>query len=241
MLHVITWKWQQKSMPGAYIAHYVNVMDAMLERNMGGVHYRHLCITDDDYGVKCNTFPLWTDHSQLTNASKATLPSCYRRLKLFDPMTQAQLGINPGDRIVSLDLDSVITGSLKSLMQREERFISWAQRGTYWPLVFNGSFFMFTAGDLAHIWHDFDPQHSPTLANRRGFMGSDQAWLSMNLVNQKGSVGIEFPLFASYPKAIRQLNHLQHDTRIIFFHGRRKPWHEETQRETPWLKRYWKE
>lgn len=241
-VHVVMWKWQQESMPNAYKAEYVNVMCAMLERNMAGVDYRPLCITDDPTGItRCHTYPLWQDHSALKNATKASLPSCYRRLKLFDPVTQASLGIRPGERIMSIDLDTVIVGPLKKIFQREERFLGWALPGTHHPKVFNGSLFMFTAGDLRDVWDDFDPWLSPQQAYMRGYLGSDQSWLSMKLVQRNGCDGLKFPVVASYPRNIRVMKALVADTRIIFFHGKRKPWHVATINETPWLANYWKE
>ena len=241
-VHVVMWKWHQENMPGAYKSEYVNIMCAMLARNMKGVDYRPICITDDQMGInKCETFELWNDHRLLANATKPSLPSCYRRLKLFDPDTQSKLGIRPGDRILSIDLDTVIVGPLRQIVERSERYLGWALPGTHHPKVFNGSFFMFTAGDLSEIWEKFDPDVSPKLALNRGFLGSDQSWLSMNLVGREGCDGLTFPVVASYPKNIRVMKALVAGTRIIFFHGKRKPWHQSTINETPWLANYWRE
>jgi hypothetical protein len=213
----------------------------MLRRNLKGMRYRILCITDDAQGVtECETYPLWNDGSDLLNASGEHLPSCYRRLRLYDRATQMDMGISKGDRIVSMDLDALITGELKALLQTEGRFVGWQLKGAHHPKVFNGSFQMFDAGDLQEIWSEFDPMMSPYRAQRALFMGSDQAWLSMNLVGKPGSVGIGWPMIASYPQNVRlQATHAR-DTRIIFFHGRTKPWHPAAFTETGLPKQYWR-
>jgi len=241
MLHVVLWKWQQPNARETYTAQHVNVMAQMLHRNLSGVRYRVVCVTDEPYGVLPETFPLWSDHDDLPNATKRDLPSCYRRLKLYDPETQRQMGIKPGDHIMGIDLDTLITGDLKPLLASAyaHRFMGWALPGRHHPKVFNGSLQIFKAGDLAHIWRDFDPRTSPKLALNAGFLGSDQSWLSMNLVNMPGCEGFGYPTVASYPHNIKRLATLSRDVRVIFFHGSRKPWHRLAMQESPWIKRYW--
>lgn len=237
--HVVLWKWHQPNAMEVYKPEHVNAVVEMLKPHLKGLRWRIICITDDPTGIdRCETFRLWDDCKQLKNATKATLPSCYRRLKLYDPVTQYQLGIDEGDRIISLDLDSVVCKSLVPTLTRKERFLGWALPGTHHPKVFNGSFQMFTAGDLSHIWNDFDPETSPAEAFAAKYLGSDQSWISYKLVHEEGCDGVDYPTFASYPKHVKQLAHFRQDTAIVFFHGRRKPWHDMALRESPWIKRY---
>jgi len=238
---IVLWKWSQPNAREVYTSEHVNVMCNMLRRNLNGVQYRIICITDDPEGItECQTYDLWEDCDNLANATKAHLPSCYRRLKLFDKETQLDLNIHPGDRIVSIDLDTIIAGQLGSILSRTDRFLGWELAGPNHPKVFNGSFFMFNAGDLSEIWERFDPRTSPKEAFNAGFLGSDQSWLSMNLVGKEGCNGLKYPEVASYPNNIMVLKTLDLRTRIIFFHGRRKPWHPLTMRETAWVSRYWR-
>jgi hypothetical protein len=46
------------------------------------------------------------------------MKGCFARLRMFDPAWQAANGIEPGDRIVCMDLDLVVTGSLDELFDR---------------------------------------------------------------------------------------------------------------------------
>lgn len=241
MLQVVLWKWDQPGFRMSYTAEHVNVMCSMIRRNLNGTPHRIICITDNNDGItECETAHLWRDLDDTPNRSGRHLPSCYRRLKLYDPKTQKDLGIDKGDRILGLDLDSLITGPLREIVKTEGRYVGWQLAGHEHPFVFNGSFQMFDAGDLEHIWKDFDPKVSPWTASNAGFRGSDQAWLSYNLVGKEGSVGLEWPEVASYPLQNRIQGVLKTETRIVFFHGSEKPWTPNAIFNTPWIERYWR-
>lgn len=249
MLHIVVWKWHQEGFRIPYGPDQVNVMAAMLKRTMGDVPYRLVCVTDNPKGVNpgVDTFPLWEDFKDVRNASGGQLPSCYRRLRLFEPATQTAMGIAAGDRIMSLDLDTVLLGEpgelgadLSACLTNEHRWVGWKRRGTYHPWVFNGSLWLFTAGDLAHLWTDFDVATSPQVTLKRGFFGSDQSWLSMNLAREKYAHGLALPLIASYPQEIRRSKLVDKRTRMVFFHGTLKPWHPVVQREAPWVLKHWR-
>lgn len=124
----VLWKWHQDGYRFNYTSDHVNIMSAMLTRCCS-VPHRVICITDDPVGVKCETFQLWDDHSQLRNASGAHLPSCYRRLKLFDTKTQESLGCVFDDRVCSIDLDAIVLQDIATLVQRKEPFVGWVVPG----------------------------------------------------------------------------------------------------------------
>jgi hypothetical protein len=240
--HVVLWKWSAGPIVNrSYTAHHVNVAARSVARYCGNVNTRIGCVTDDPEGIECETYPLWSDCDTLTNRTRVELPSCYRRLKLYDPETQRRMDIAPGDRVLSLDLDTVVAGDLAPILRWEGVFVGWALQGVGHPLVYNGSFQLFTAGELADIWYDFDPDSSPDAAREAGFLGSDQAWLSMKLVGREGVRDIPYPLLASYPLHVRRLAVFSARTRLVFFHGSRKPWDIAAQNESPWIKRYWRE
>lgn len=234
----VTWKWKQNGFREVYTAQHVNTMHAMLKRHTK-MPFRHICITDDATGIDAGiqVHPLWNDHNDMANVCGRHLPSCYRRLKLFSPIEQAKMGIAPGARIVSIDIDGVITGPTDELWKRPERFVGWARRGSRHPTVFNGSLFMFTAGDLENIWTEFEPRSSPTIANRAGYMGSDQSWLSYMLIRQN-YIGGFGPRVQAYPDFKRQP--LKPNASIVFFNGREKPWHPATITQAPWIADHWR-
>lgn len=244
MINFVLWKWRQRHNPNAYTANYVNAMVHMLSERHAGPH-RIICVTDDPRGVVCETFPLWDDCTHLNNASGQHLPSCYRRLKLFDRATQQSLGIKDGDRITSIDLDAVLVQDVTHLFNRNDRFVAWRVPGSRHTWVYNGSMFMFTAGDLDHIWHDFDPrqQHSPVKSLLAGYMGSDQGWLSYKLIKESfaGGWDAERDGVISFMRNVERARMHKHkkmdplNAKIVFFAGRRKPWHTDVLKEHPWI------
>lgn len=242
MLHIVLWKWHQAGFREAYTHEHVNRLAVDLQKNLVGVDHRIVLVTDDAAMVdlSVDTFPLWKDHNTVENVSGKHLPSCYRRLRLFDPETQLAMGIKQDDRIMSLDLDTLVVGDMKNIVARKERFVGWAVRGTRHARVFNGSMFMFTQGDFEELWRDFDPQVSPKAASNAGFFGSDQGWLSYKLARRSECAGWSYPFVVSYPREVMRRPALPRNCSVVFFHGRKKPWHVETQRETPWVKQFWR-
>lgn len=247
MLHVVLWKWVQPDFRCIYTAEHVNIVARKLALNLPGVALRVLCVTDDPTGIEppVVTYPLWPDHNTIRNATGVHLPSCYRRLKLFDRKTQEALGIELGDRIVSLDLDTIILRPFVDVLDRIHKskaiFAGWGVRGHHHKTVFNGSFWTFSAGEhLQEMWSGFDPATSPKLCLKKGFLGSDQAWLSMNFVERNDVMAVRFPDFVSYPREVRRTHNLDRRAKIIFFHGSRKPWHIEESRHQPWIQNEWR-
>lgn len=240
-LQIVLWKWDQPNARATYLAEHVDIMCSMVRRYLHQTPHRIVCVTDDSSGItECETAPLWLDCNDLPNATGIHLPSCYRRLKLYDRETQKNLGIDKGDRIMGLDLDSLITGDLRPIAERKGRYVGWSLPNRKGETVFNGSFQMFTAGDLQNIWSEFDPKKSPREAFKAGFFGSDQSWLSYKLCKQEGSVGLTHPEVSSYPLQNRIQGGLRAETKLIFFHGSEKPWSPNAIKHTPWIERYWR-
>jgi len=215
----------------------------MIRKHMpNGIDYRILCITDDHTALShtMDIAPLWRDHDNLKNASGEHLPSCYRRLKLFDPETQELLGMKPGDRIMSVDTDAVILSSLKPVVTRKEPFVGWAVQGANHPRVFNGSLWLFSQGEYDFVWKEFNADRSPALARASGFLGSDQSWISYKLARREETAGFGFPVVQSYPRELMRRPSLPGGTCIVFFNGKRKPWHAKTQMEARWIKDHWR-
>lgn len=240
--HIVLWKWKgAKEVARSYSADHVNGIVENIKRFTTDLPVRVICVTDDAGGIsECETHPLWSDCADLVNAAGARLPSCYRRLKLYDPETQRDMGIENGDRILGLDLDVLVTNHLRDVLNKEGLFVGWKLAGTEHDEVYNGSFQMFTAGTLEDVWYDFDPDSSPQAARRAGFYGSDQSWLSWKLIKREGCTNIDYPFLASYPLHILRLSNFSVKHRIVFFHGSRKPWDPASINESPWIRRYWR-
>lgn len=238
MLTIVAFKWNS-NYAIRYTAEHANVMAAMVARNCSLPH-RFVCITDDPTGVLCDTHPLWDDASQLKNASGEHLPSCYRRLKLFDPATQKALGVRPGEAIVSIDLDTVIVDDIAPLIDRPDDFLGWSVPGSHHRRVFNGSMFMIRHGAHSEVWSEFDPETSPREAAQAGFRGSDQAWMSYRLAGHASGWTHEDGVVSFAREGLGSVDVLPSGLRVIMFHGYRKPWDDTVQQNTAWVLAHWR-
>lgn len=249
MLHFVCYKWKPEHNGMAhryrvtYTAEFVNVLASGINKHVKQDH-RVICVTDDPEGVQCETFPLWDDHADVPNPSGIHLPGCYRRLRIFDPATQEAMGIPEGDRIISVDVDSVIVSDLTALFERDEPFVAFKGRGSMHPTVYNGSMYMFSARTLEHLWSKFDPVHSPKIVRAARFFGSDQGWLSYNMagINRRDAPGWDKTNgVLSYSSDIGGTRaKLPKGARIVFFNGKLKPWDENAQKHSPWIAQHWR-
>ena len=236
MLTVVTFKWRP---PAGYRSRFdartVNALFRMVDRHYPAPH-RNVCITDDPAGIDpaIDIVPLWPDHATIPSPHGRQNPSCYRRLKLFDPAIEAVLG----PRFVSLDLDTVIVGDLRPLWDRPDEFIIWGETDP--RSFYNGSMFLQTAGARAQVWRTFDPRRSPWEAKRAGKFGSDQGWISYCLGPGEATWGRADGVYSFRV-------HLEpHDTgdtlpanaRIVMFHGKTDPWTWRAQR-LPWVREHY--
>jgi len=233
MLTVLSWKW------GAAQAEHVNIHKRMIARTLKRPH-RYLCVTDDTRGVQAETFPLWDDLSTLVSPHGVDKPSCYRRLKIFDPETTRAMGIRDDDIVLSIDLDVVAIKDLDFLLSRggDADFIGWIIHCGWHHRTVNGTIFMLRAGRLPHIWHQFDPAKSPAIARHSGYFGTDQGWLSLNLAHWPGWTREDGVVPFTGDLAHRSA--LPPHTRLVSFHGTRKPWDEYVQKAHPWILEHWR-
>jgi hypothetical protein len=148
------------------------------------------------------------------------IPGCFARLRTFDPAWQEANGIEPGDRIVCLDLDTVIAGSLDGLFDREEPFVILQGVNSANPCPMNGSLWMLTAGYRPDVWHEF----SVELAAKVPFyeFPDDQAWFA-DMMPDAGSFGPEDGVYAFQKKGWPKGEGLPRNARIVAFPGWRDP------------------
>lgn len=233
-LSVVCWKWKPA---GAYRSTFgpetVNILRQMVRRHYRKPH-RFICVTDDPVGIDpdIEIVPLWDDHSGLANPFGPNNPSCYRRLKMFAPDAAGLFG----ERFVSLDLDTVVTGDLAPIWDRPEDFVAWGDtnRGTH----YNGSMMMMTAGSRACVWEDFNPDMSPKLAKAAGQFGSDQGWISYRLGAGEAIWTTDDGVYSYRNHLSRPPKPLPENARLVMWHGRIDPWSAPAQR-LPWVKRHY--
>lgn len=231
----ICWKWVQEGYRTDYTAEHVNVWLNMVQRYCDRPA-RLICVTDDPKGINCETYPLWSDHNELANPNGPALPSCYRRLRIFDPDTTRAMGIADGDYVFSMDLDIVITRALKPLLDFSGEFIGWRGIGSFRPVVYNGSLFKFRSGHFAYLWNDFNPLTSPRETKNARYYGSDQAWLSYKFDGQMPG-WMQHDGVHSY--SVMRHKPLPDNAIIVAFNGKNKPWNPAVIAEAPWIKDHW--
>lgn len=236
MLDVVTFKW--KPLHG-YRSHFspaaVNTLRAMVARHYQKPH-RFTCITDDPAGLdhRVRALPLWPDHAEVLSPFGRQNPSCYRRLKIFSREARELIG----SRILCMDLDAVVTGDLAPLFDRHEEFVMWS--GTAGRNPYNGSMVMVTAGARPQLWEDFDPEKSPRLAVRAGFVGSDQAWIAYKLGPHEARWTKADGVYSWRMDVRNRRGALPKGARLVFFHGSgADPWQPYPQQLAPWIRDHW--
>jgi len=235
-LTIVCWKWTSDNYKVQFSSQHVNTLAKMIKRHYKNPH-RLVCITDDPKGItECETYPLWNDHANVPNVSGKHLPSCYRRLKIFSKEMGQEL---KADRILSIDLDVVLVGDVSAIFDRPDPFVGWKVPGVHVAEVYNGSMVLFTAGLYDWIWSTFDPVKSPLLAKQAGYQGSDQGWLSYCLKAREPGWGRHDGVF-SYPREIRHFMGLPNNSRLVIFHGQRKPWDTRYSRDRHWIQKHYK-
>ena len=238
-LSIVTFKWKPiGNYRSIFGPEQVKVMRSMVARNYPEPH-RFICVTDDPAGLEdVETVPLWDDYAHIPNPSFRGGPSCYRRLKVFS----RDIGKVLGERFVCLDLDMLITGDLRPLLNRTEDFIAWKNPNPMWP--YNGSMFMLTAGSRPEVWESFDPETSPSISHSANCKGSDQGWMSYVLGPSEATWGTQDGVWSYQDQILRRrgvtlAERLPSGAKVVAFHGAIDPWHRVAKR-TPWIREHYR-
>lgn len=208
-LTIVTFKWGDKYGPD-----YVHKLAAGVRRNLAQEH-RFLCITDDTRGLQVECQSIRESDRYLTDVR-----GCFARLRLFDHEGQKAVGMQPGDRIVCMDLDLVITGPLDELFDRPEPFTILQGVNSANPCPFNGSLWMLKAGYRPDVWHEF----SLELAAKVPFheFPDDQAWLA-DMLPDAGAFGPEDGVYAFQKRGWPKGEALPRNAKVVAFPGWRDP------------------
>jgi hypothetical protein len=241
MLSVVTYLWSPdaESRYSAYTADHVQLLQRMVKRHLS-IPHRFIVVTDrpeqfagDD---EISAVPIdWTTHVPGT---------CFVRMFTFAPHAREALG----ERVLRIDLDTVIVGSLDALVDRDEDLVIWRNPSRWWmekkqmyynnrsrehPYCFwNTSLLLHSTGTLPHLWADFDPEALKGI--------DDDQHLSKAL-------GPDLPYWDQENGVYRLENGhrrwrgsganetLPDNARIVFFPGKKKPWLPEVMEQNPWI------
>lgn len=224
-LTVLTFWWGEKYSP-IYVARLASGLRRHLHQP-----YRFVCVHGRGLVP-----PPGIETAPLADPGLCTIPGCFARLRTFSPEWQREVGIEAGGRIVCLDLDIIITGSLDPLFDRDEDFVILTGANASNPCRFNGSVLMLRAGAHAEVWSTF----SLEAARRAKFFSfpDDQGWLWHTIPDAAGwQVGAESGIYAfSKPGWPDGDVRLPEDARLVAFPGARDPSH---YMQLGWVQQHW--
>jgi glutathione synthase/RimK-type ligase-like ATP-grasp enzyme len=172
---VMTWLWKQPGSRVEYTAGTVNGWAHATRKNTT-LDIEIACVTDCPEGIE-DWIRIIKPPGYFETVSSPTWPAangwpqCYRRLALFHPDAKEIFG---GDRLVSMDMDMLVTGNLDKILGRQEDFLMF--KGTSGKRPYNGSLMMLDAGARPQVFTEFTPEKA--LESGKKFIGSDQAWIS---------------------------------------------------------------
>ncbi len=153
MLVIVTWWWGNK-----FDISHVDKLAAGVRRNLT-IPHKFACIHDRGYPAFSEdvhySWPILDQH--LTK-----VPGCFARLRMFDPewwrvypANRDIYGALVASTLVSMDLDTVVTGSLDELLVRNEPFVIMQGGNASNPCPYNGALMMLRAGAHPEVWSDF--------------------------------------------------------------------------------------
>ena len=198
-----------------YPIEYVKRLYAGVRRHLSLPH-RFLVVTDTPgrfLGTGIISTPIWDP--QLTKVKGCTV-----RLRMFDPAWQITADALPGSKIVSLDIDLIVTGQLDPLFQREETFTILQGVNSANPCPFNGSIFMFKAGTHSDVWYDYSVEANKLVPYYE--FPDDQGWLHYKCP-VAGAWGSSDGVYAFQKRGWTTGDDLPANARIVAFPGSRDP------------------
>lgn len=197
----------------SYAPAYVDILFDSVRRNLAeGFEGKFICFTDqpETYSAGIEVRPLPAD-----------LPGWWSKLALFRP------GLFPdGDRILFLDLDTLITGRLDEFASYKGPFA--IIRGFYDPSELQSAVMAWGAGDCHEIWDGFVAAGCP-MDNEFG----DQAWITRT--QHRTAVRWQ-DIFPGAIVSYKQISGPPDNASIVCFHGRPRP-HEV---HSGWVPQVWK-
>ena len=231
---VVTFLWEDEARRRSYhfTTEHVQIARRMVDRHLSLPH-EFVCVTDHRIeGIR--TVPIdWRKHVPGT---------CFVKLMMHRPDIAGLLG----RRILYLDLDCVIVGSMDGIVHRPYTdAVFWRNPNYGLPkrAFYQGSMQLFTAGARSQLWTDFDPAETPKWINRR-YGGAEQAWISERLDHDEATWSDADGVFGAGRLVGGQMDkgisELPANARIVFTPGNREPSQPDVQRAHPWIVEHWR-
>jgi hypothetical protein len=225
VLFVCCWLWGDK-----WPTVYAERLRAALSRNIAQP-FRFVLITDRPSAQADIISPL-------TEADQPFLqqPGCLARMRMFDREWQQSIGAQRGDRIANIDVDAVVCGNLDTLFNRRDEFTIMQGFNQTNPCPFNGSLWLFQAGQRHDVWTDFGPDAYEKYEVPIHSIADDQGWLHYKFPQAKAYTtkdGVYAFKKIGWGEAGRR--GFPRNARIIAFPGRDPGKYPELD----WIQRHW--
>lgn len=235
MLVVLTYLWSDRASVHKfeYGADDVRRLKRMVKRHLS-VPHEFAVVTDRphlfDRDGDIRPIPL--------DNTKVVPGTCFGRLMTFRPDGQNIFG----ERVLQIDLDTLIVGGMDPLVDRDEDLVLWRNPSRIpWdkPTMpgrpyYNTSLLLHRCGTRPSVWLKFDPQNPKCR--------DDQWWLSERLGPDvpywDGSHGV-YRLGRPDTPGSGVMGSLPENARVVTFPGSEGKWHEEHIREhNPWIEQH---
>jgi hypothetical protein len=229
MLTFITWLWGDEK----FTVDHVRKLRAGIARHVEQEH-RFICFADRTLEI------IGVETKRIPDPRLCLIPGCFARLRVFDPWFQAMLWpeTSPTDRVVSLDLDTIITGPLDDLFPVGKSFMILQGGNVANPNPYCGAVMQVARGAHCSIWSDFSVEAAENI--EKWDFADDQGWIWHKLGNNApgwktgASSGIYVFQKPGWP---RDPLALPYGAKIVTFGGWRKP---EAFKYLPWIQHYWR-
>lgn len=234
MLTVVLWKWANRGGWKQYTADHVNRLAAQLGRHLKARH-RIICFTDDADGIGSRIMikPLCEGAAPVPRFDKMPLRNCFRKLGLFNPAMREVAG----QRLLQVDLDTVIVGDISHIVEREDSLVIWrspsiGKRG----YALNTSLVLHTAASREDIWNSYvaDPEGVALAARAAGWTGTDQAVVA-HLAPDAATFDESDGIISFRDHLKGGMRGLPPDARMVSFYDRFDPADPKIRAIAPWI------
>jgi hypothetical protein len=223
--HCVTWLWGSM-----YSPLYVDRLAEAVRRNTT-MDVRFICVTDNPAHEFCDEVDVV---SSVIDPHLTHIKGCFARLRLFDPLWFARLGIITGDRVVNLDLDMVIVANIDEILWRKEPFvILQGVNNPDHPCPFNGSVWSLQAGYRPDVWRSFSVEAAAKVPKAR--FADDQGWMH-HMMPAAAAYSVHDGVYAFMKAGWPGGTLLPYNARIVAFPGARDP---SQFTEVPWIRKHW--
>jgi hypothetical protein len=211
MLNVCTWLWGDR-----YRAEDVHKLRDSVARNLKQRH-RFFVVTDAPEEFP-GTETVWIKREDY---SLLAIKGCFARLRMFDPIWQMENSIY--QPLLCIDVDTVVTGELDPLVDRQEDFVILSGGNASNPCPFNGALLLLRPGTNHHLWRSFSIDNIMNIPHYE--FPDDQGWYAQQVPNagiwKAGpSSGVYVYGKPGWPKGSEEL---PHGARAVTFIGRKEP------------------